>query len=138
MLVREPVSAEEAESLAQFARDRFSPHLDTWYCGGFPFLLEDQLRGLFEDPERCVLVAFDGDTPLGYTVVRRSDQFCEAFCPDPLRAQDAFTLLVEECCQRFPNMWGNAVSSEFGLFLRLNVSRRVVYEPPYTYRIVDP
>jgi hypothetical protein len=135
--------------LAEFARKRFAPFLDTWYCGGGspPFMLEKHLVEAVADKNRVFLVARDdpavkggvGDI-VGYTIVRVDDQFCESFIPDPVRADLVFDLLVEECCQRFPNMWGTSMSPEYRRFLTAKVSRRVVLEdgPAPTYRIVDP
>lgn len=139
MPVTQAITVKQAEALAQFARVKYAPGLSAWYCGGYPYLLETQLAALAADPDRCILVARNsGRAIIGYTIVRRSDQFCETFCPDPANAEEAFTLLVEECCKQFPNMWGHAISPEFSLFLTVKVSRKVVFEPPDIYRIVDP
>lgn len=133
--VREPHTIEEAESLAQFARDKFAPHAETWYCGGWPYYLEKQLRELYTNPNIGLLIAFDNTTIIGYLVIELNSQQCIMMRPDIGRAAEAIGAMLDEALIRYPQFWVQTYSDEFKPFF----SQKLVQEEDgFTYRTASP
>lgn len=138
--VRQPRDLKEAEALADFGRTRIRPFLDRWYCGGVPYQLEDELAEAYADPGRSIFIAYDKETIVGYLIVADASQHVDSLKPDPDRAEEALTALMDAGGKLFPYLYGEeGLSDEFHVLTSLKTVRPTIFrESDRTYRVVDP
>ena len=138
--VRQPRDLKEAEALADFGRTRVKPFLARWYCGGVPYQLEDDLAEVYADPNRTIFIAYDKETIVGYLIVSNASQHVDSLKPDPKRAAEALTALMDAGGKLFPYLNGEeGLSDEFHILTSLKTIRPTIFdEETRMYQVVDP